>query len=171
VLTTHALPHGRLHQERLLAAKNQESDGKHRWFWDRLDRYLATQELKQTRQRRLIVQNFLETGGHTDAEGLYRRMRREHKNIGLATIYRTLNLLKSANLAVQHSFADGRAVFEPLLPDEHHDHLVCMNCHKVVEFKNDRIEQLQKDVAQGFGFTLVDHRLDLFGLCTPCQNK
>ncbi len=153
-----------------MAGKIFDDEPKNRWFWDRLDRYLATQELKQTQQRKLIIQNFLDVGGHTDAEALYRRMRKDHKNIGLATIYRTLNLLKAANLAVQHSFADGRAVFEPLVPDEHHDHLVCMKCHKVVEFKNEKIEMLQTEVAQRFGFNLVDHRLDLFGYCATCQD-
>jgi Fur family ferric uptake transcriptional regulator len=149
---------------------NREIPNKFAWFWERLDRYLVGQDLKQTRQRKQIIQAFLELSDHTDAESLFRRIRRDYKDIGLATIYRTLNLLKAANLVVQHNFADGRAVFELLVPDEHHDHLVCTKCNKVVEFENKRIEELQTEVAQQFGFVLTDHRLDLFGYCGDCRD-
>ena len=143
---------------------------KEEWYFERLERYLLGQDLKQTRQRRLIVKCFLNFSDHIDAESLHRRLQKDHKSIGLATIYRTLNLLKSANLAVQHSCADGRAVFEPLLPDEHHDHLICLECNLVVEFTNDTIEKLQEQEAKEHGFVLREHRLDLFGYCKNCQS-
>ena len=141
-----------------------------RWFWDGLDSYLAKNQLKQTRQRRLIVRQFLEMKSHVDAEDLYASVRKDGHSIGLATIYRTLNLLKDAGLAEQNSFADGRAVFEILKPGDHHDHLVCLGCGQVIEFENQQIESIQKQIAKDNNFTLTSHRLDLFGYCETCRS-
>lgn len=149
-------------------------DGKGRdfsWFWKELDAFLVAQDLKQTKQRRIIVEKFLYLDTHIDAEQLYEVVRAEGHNIGLATVYRTLNLLKAAGLAEQQQFADGRAVFEVLVPHKHHDHLVCLDCGKVVEFTNDQIEKLQEQVAEENGFRLIDHRLDLYGRCRSCTKK
>lgn len=140
------------------------------WFWDSLDAYLARNQLKQTKQRKVIVHHFLNLNNHVDAEELYESVRQEGHNIGLATIYRTLNLLKDAGLVEQSSFADGRAVFELLQPGRHHDHLVCIDCGKIVEFENNSIEELQKKVALEKGFILTSHRLDLFGRCADCRS-
>jgi len=150
--------------------RHSESSSDFSWFWTQLDAYLASQDLKQTKQRKLIVEKFLLLDSHVDAEKLHEVIRGEGHNVGLATVYRTLNLLKSAGLAEQQSFADGRAVFEVLVPHKHHDHLVCLVCGKVVEFINEKIEQLQLDVAKKHGFTLEDHRLDLYGHCRNCRN-
>jgi len=136
-----------------------------RWFWQELDRYLGTKSLKQTRQRRIIVQHFLELNRHVDAEELHARTRNAGHDFGLATIYRTLNLLTEAGLAEQKSFTDGKAVFEVNLPDQHHDHLICLECGHVLEFENSEIEDLQEKVAAKHGFELKSHRLDLFGRC------
>ena len=144
---------------------NTDNDPDFRWFWDELDRYLASKKLKQTRQRRIIVQHFLELNTHVDAEVLYARTREAGHDFGLATIYRTLNLLTESGLAEQKSFTDGRSVFEVNLPDQHHDHLICLECGQVLEFENNEIEELQKKVAQKHGFELKSHRLDLFGKC------
>lgn len=139
------------------------------WFWDDLDAHLARQQLKQTKQRKVIVENFLKLARHVDAEDLYRRVRGKGFKIGLATIYRTLNLLKDADLVNQHSFSDGRAIFEIKKPDSHHDHLVCTRCGTIEEFENDQIEALQTSVADDHGFSLTRHRLDLYGICRNCQ--
>jgi len=135
------------------------------WFWLELDRYLTSKALKQTRQRRIIVQHFLALNRHVDAEELYARTRNAGHDFGLATIYRTLNLLTEAGLAEQKSFSDGRSVFEVNLPDQHHDHLICLECGHVLEFENSEIEDLQEKVAAKHGFELKSHRLDLFGRC------
>jgi Fur family ferric uptake transcriptional regulator len=142
-----------------------------RWFWDALDSYLSRSQLKQTKQRKILVTHFLKLEKHVDAEDLYRQVRNEGHNIGLATIYRTLNLLKDAGLVEQHSFADGRAIFEISRPGTHHDHLVCVTCGKIEEFENDDIERLQKGIAKDYGFVLTSHRLDLYGFCGPCKEK
>ncbi len=141
-----------------------------KWFWTGLDDYLAKNKLKQTKQRRLIIEYFLGMKNHVDAEELYEIARRKGSNVGLATIYRTLNLLKDAGLVDQNSFVNGRAVYEIAEPGQHHDHLICTSCGKVIEFANDKIEDLQLEVAKSLGFQLSSHRLDLFGLCPHCQN-
>jgi Fur family ferric uptake transcriptional regulator len=148
---------------------SKNSDESTDWFWDELGAYLARNQLKQTKQRNLIVEQFLTMEGHLDAEGLHERLRNLGYPIGLATVYRTLNLLKDAGLVEQQSFADGRSVFEVQFPCRHHDHLVCLDCGRIVEFENQEIEALQEQIAKSFGFSLSSHRLDLYGKCTKKQ--
>ena len=139
------------------------------WFWEGLDQYLEQMGLKQTQQRRLIVQHFLAINSHVDAEELHRRVNGEGHDIGLATIYRTLNLLTEAGLIEQKSFQDGRSVFEVAHPGSHHDHLICTECGRVVEFEDQEIEDLQNKIASKYGIELKSHRLDLFGFCTDTK--
>lgn len=145
----------------------------HKWFWDVLNDYLARQALKQTRQRKVVVEEFLRVDRHVDAEDLHNIVRKRDPRVGLATVYRTLNLLKEAGLADQKSFRDGRSVFEVHRPDHHHDHLVCLDCGRVMEFENAQIEKLQAQVATELGFQLTGHRLDLYGKCNreACERK
>ena len=135
------------------------------WFVDQLNSYLGQHDLKQTKQRQIVVECFLRLNTHVDAEELHRVLNAEGHSIGLATIYRTLNLLKEAELVEQKSFADGRSIFEINQPDSHHDHLICDQCGAVFEFENSEIEVLQKSIAKTHHFELRDHRLDLFGKC------
>jgi len=147
-------------------SKAQSATGAtNKWFWDLLDDYLSKQSLKQTRQRKIVVEEFLRLDRHVDAEDLFNIVRKKDAKIGLATVYRTLNLLKEAGLADQKSFRDGRSVFEVHRPDQHHDHFICIDCGKVVEFENEEIEALQEKVAEQLGFKLAGHRLDLYGRC------
>ncbi len=144
---------------------------KYQWFWDRLDQYLAKSQLKQSRQRNFIIEEFLKLESHVSAEDLYSGLKNTEHNPGLATVYRTLNLLKEAGLVDQKQFADGKSVFEVLDPHSHHDHLICVGCHKVQEFSNEDIEVLQKQVAVRYKFRLTHHSLDLFGYCEECQKN
>jgi len=144
---------------------------KFQWFWERLDQYLAKAQLKQSRQRNFIIEEFLQLDSHVSAEDLYSRLKNTEHNPGLATVYRTLNLLKEAGLVDQKQFADGKSVFEVLDPKSHHDHLICVSCHKVQEFANEEIEVLQKQVASRYNFRLTPHPRDCFGLCADCQKK
>ena len=138
------------------------------WFWERLDQYLAKSQLKQSKQRNYIIEEFLKLDAHVSAEDLHGVLKNTEHNPGLATVYRTLNLLKDAGLVDQKQFSDGKSVFEVLAPDSHHDHLICVSCHKVIEFENPEIEKLQGEVAQRYGFRLTHHSLDLFGYCSEC---
>lgn len=131
-------------------------------------RYLAESGLKATKQRNLIVRTFLESMGHISAEELYRRVKRRDPRIGLVTVYRTLRLLREAGLAEERQFGEGHALFE-VGSRGHHDHLICTRCGKIVEFANDAIEALQEEVAKQYGFTILAHKHELYGLCTTCQ--
>jgi Fur family ferric uptake transcriptional regulator len=145
----------------------------HRWFWDALEDYLAKKNLKETRQRRRIVELFLGLNAHTSAEDLHEATRKEGQNVGLATVYRTLNMLADAGLVEQKSFGEGRQVFEIKHPDSHHDHLICLDCGAVFEFENEEIEEIQERVATKHGFKLTSHTLDLYGRCqkSQCENR
>ena len=144
------------------------------WVWARLDAYLAKNNLKQTKQRKVILEVFLGNDeNHLDAEAVHGVLSAKKQNIGLATVYRSLNLLTDAGILDSHTFADGRAVFELKHPDGHHDHLVCVDCGFIEEFENDDIEKLQHEVATKLGFELTSHRLELFGRCIreKCPKK
>ncbi|HEY8374863.1 MAG TPA: transcriptional repressor [Nannocystis sp.] len=127
--------------------------------------YLSKKQLKSTRQRDLIAQKFFAANGHISIEELLTLSRSENPKIGYATVYRTLKLLAECGLAAQRRFADGQTMYETAGDTEHHDHLICIECNHVLEFQNDDIELEQERVARSFGFSLVRHRLELYGLC------
>ena len=107
---------------------------------------------------------------HLSAEDVYRELIQEDESIGLATVYRVLTQFVDAGLVIRHNFEGDRAVFE-LNDEDHHDHMVCIGCGKVLEFIDPRIEELQKKVADKHNFTIQDHALTLYGLCTRCQAR
>jgi Fur family ferric uptake transcriptional regulator len=129
--------------------------------------YLVRSGLKATRQRELIARAFFATSWHISAEALYRRVNGRDRRIGLVTVYRTLKLLKDAGLAHERQFGEGRALFEHATK-RHHDHMICTHCGKITEFENREIEELQQQVARRLGFTMRDHKLELYGLCQGC---
>jgi len=131
--------------------------------------FLAERGLRLTEQRRLIASTFFDAEGHLSTEDIYRRVSMIHPGIGPATVYRTLRLLKEAGLAWGMSFGDGFARYEPPSRKGHHDHIVCRACGRIVEFENSRIEELQRQVARKHGFTVTDHKLELYGICGNCQ--
>lgn len=102
---------------------------------------------------------------HLSAEEVYKSLLEQGEDVGLATVYRVLTQFEAAGIVERHHFEGGHSVFE-LKDDHHHDHIVCTNCGKVVEFHDDVIEQRQKMVAESLGFTLTDHSLYLYGYCT-----
>jgi Fur family ferric uptake transcriptional regulator len=133
---------------------------------DRFDDYARRHKLKSTQQRDLIVDVFLRTKGHMSIDELLGRVRRRNPKVGYATVYRTLKLMTEAGVAVSRQFGDGQTRFEVLEDTHHHDHLICTNCGLILEFENDAIERLQDEMANKLGgFTLVKHKLELYGLC------
>ncbi|MBW2189128.1 MAG: transcriptional repressor [Myxococcales bacterium] len=137
----------------------------------RLNDYMAKHGLRSTEQRRLVTEMFFATGEHLSIEDLLDRVRIEEPKIGYATVYRTLKLLKECGLAFERHFGDGVSRYEVAWQDEHHDHLICIECEKIIEFEDDAIEELQHNVASGLGFKLVRHKLELYGVCADCQAK
>jgi Fur family ferric uptake transcriptional regulator len=133
-----------------------------------LARYLEDHHLKHTKQREAILDVFLSLTGHTTSESLYQRVRALHSNIGYTTVYRTMKLLCEAGLAQEASF-DGITRYE--IAHEHHDHLVCMRCGKIIEFECEMIEGAQQNIAKRYGFRVLRHRHELYGHCSDCQTQ
>lgn len=131
--------------------------------------YLVTSGLKSTRQREIILDEFLRAGAHLSTEELYLRLREQHPHIGYATVHRTLKLFAECGIAESRHFGDGQTRYESRAGEEHHDHLICTGCGAIVEFENSRIEALQESVARQHGFRIERHRLELYGLCRECQ--
>jgi Fur family ferric uptake transcriptional regulator len=138
---------------------------------EQLSRYLAGRGLRSTTQRDWILQAFITAGRHVSAEELYRRVKKTHGGVGYATVYRTLKLLAEAGLADERHFEDGFTRYEYRSSGSHHDHLICTHCGLIIEFENERIEALQQDVARKNRFTVLNHKLELYGLCEACQGK
>jgi Fur family transcriptional regulator, ferric uptake regulator len=134
-----------------------------------LARYLEDHHLKHTKQREAILDAFLETTGHVTSEDLYQRIRGKHPNIGFTTVYRTMKLLCEAGLANERHFDGGVTRYE--IQHEHHDHLVCTKCGKIIEFECSMIESAQDEIAQRYGFRLLRHRHELYGHCPECRAK
>ena len=138
---------------------------------EQLSAYLAGQGLRSTTQRDQILQIFIVAGQHLSAEELYLRVKKPHPGIGYATVYRTLKLLAEAGLADERRFEDGFTRYEYKASGAHHDHLICTQCGLILEFENERIEELQNDVAKKNRFKVQNHKLELYGLCEMCQRK
>ena len=133
-----------------------------------LKEHLAKNNLKLTRQRENILTTFLKME-HVTAEHMYRLLAKKDPHIGLATVYRTLKLLCETGLAKEHHFGT-QTQFDNVAHKGHHDHLICTDCGKIIEFENCQIEQLQEEVAAQNGFTIKTHRLELYGLCSDCRS-
>jgi len=132
-----------------------------------LARYLEDRHLKRTRQRDAILDVFVETEGHISSEDLFQKIRERHPHIGYTTVYRTMKIFCEAGLAVERVFEDGVTRFE--IPHQHHDHLVCLRCGRIVEFECSMIEAAQDRIATQYGFRLLRHRHELYGHCPDCR--
>ena len=136
---------------------------------ERLRGYMAQNGLRLTQQRRLIADAFFRHGGHPSFEQVYARVRKRDPSIGQATVYRTLRLLVDSGLANSSRFGGAAARYEAAAQDDHHDHLICTDCGRIVEFCNDTIEALQEQVAERHGFVIRHHTMELYGLCADCR--
>tara|TARA_B100001964_G_scaffold2086_1_gene2409 strand:- start:1357 stop:1785 length:429 start_codon:yes stop_codon:yes gene_type:complete len=134
-----------------------------------LEEYISRNNLKITRQRRSVLKAFLDCENHVSAEELYNTVTETESKIGLATVYRTLALLIRSGLASEMDFGDGQKRYEHRYKHKHHDHMVCTECGKIIEFTNPIIEKLQDEIAAQNGFTITSHKLDLFGNCSDCK--
>jgi len=129
----------------------------------RIERQCAERGLKMTEQRRIIARVLSDATDHPDVESLFRRATAIDPRISISTVYRTVKLFEEANILERHDFRDGRARYEEQ-PEAHHDHLIDVQSGRVIEFRNEDIEKLQRAVAEKLGFRLVDHRLELYGV-------
>ena len=129
----------------------------------RLEQMCAERGMKMTEQRRVIARVLAEASDHPDVEELYQRSSEIDSKISIATVYRTVRLFEETGLLDRLDFGDGRARYEEA-SGEHHDHLINVKTGEIIEFQNEAIEALQEKVAEEFGFKLVGHRLELFGV-------
>ena len=133
--------------------------------------YIQKSGLRHTAQRDVILEIFLRTEAHLSSEDLYWLVQKEDSSVGHTTVYRTLKLLTDAGLAREVRFGDGKSYYEHHYNHEHHDHMICTECGKVVEFFSPEIESLQETVAAEYGFRLTHHSMRILGLCGICQKK
>lgn len=134
---------------------------------------LSNQELRKAGLKvtlpRLKILELLESSRlrHMSAEDVYKSLLEQGEDVGLATVYRVLTQFEAAGIVERHHFEGGHSVFE-LKDTSHHDHIVCTSCGKVVEFKDEVIEDRQRQMAEKLGFSLTDHSLYLYGMCADC---
>lgn len=115
-----------------------------------------------TSQRRVILRILSEAQDHPDAMELYRRAVAEDASVSLTTVYRTLKVLEERGEIHRHAFEGGPSRFEPAAA-AHHDHLIDLDTGQVIEFRSEKIEALQREIARGLGYDIVHHRLELYG--------
>lgn len=133
---------------------------------------LKNNSLKFTRQRELVLKTLYERNEHFTPEDLYILLKSTFPelNIGIATVYRTLNLLEESGLATSISFGVAGKKFE-LANKPHHDHMICKSCGLIIEFQNEKIEQLQLEIAKTSHFKITSHLMQLRGLCEQCAKN
>ncbi|MCD8543634.1 MAG: Fur family transcriptional regulator [Sulfurospirillum cavolei] len=128
--------------------------------------------LKYTKQREVVLKTLYEKNEHFTPEDLYIFLKNSYPelNIGIATVYRTLNLLEESNMVTSLSFGVAGKKFE-LANKPHHDHMICKRCGLIIEFENDKIEQLQLEIARTHHFRLTSHLMQLQGICEKCVQE
>ena len=136
---------------------------------ERLRQYMSEQGKKNTRQRDAIVEVFFASDGHLTLQELQQRIQERVSGVGFATVYRTMKLLVDAGVAVERHFGTSQTLYELAEFGDHHDHLICVTCQKIIEFEDPAIEQRQDEIAAEFSFTVLRHRHEIYGICPDCQ--
>jgi Fur family ferric uptake transcriptional regulator len=132
-------------------------------------RYLGERNLPQTQQRLAVATVVLDAADHLSAEDVARRVAQHGVAVGLATVYRTLDLLVASGLVQERDFGEGFRRYEPMPPGEAHEHCICSRCGRVTELSNERLERLIALLAEDVQFRPYHHHLEVFGVCRDCQ--
>ena len=119
--------------------------------------------VKLTDQRKIIAKVMSDSSDHPDVDELYKRVLKIDSKISIATVYRTVKLFEEVGILAKHDFKGGKARYEEL-SEGHHDHLIDIKTGEIIEFVDEDIEKLQKKVAEKYGYDLVDHKLELYGV-------
>ncbi|MCS6935231.1 MAG: transcriptional repressor [Chitinophagales bacterium] len=134
--------------------------------------YLEQKQLRKTNERFTILEEIYARNDHFDAESLYEYLVKKKKyNVSRATVYNTLDLLVSCDLVKKHQFGKNQAQYEKSYGYKQHDHIICVDCKKVVEFCDPRIQQIKTMMGEILNFKITHHSLNLYGVCRPCQMK
>jgi Fur family ferric uptake transcriptional regulator len=138
---------------------------------DVLRKFIAEKALKSTKQREIIADIFFNINVHISLDELLSKVRRKNPKVGYATVYRTMKLLVECGLAAERHFGDGQSRYESVSGEGHHDHLICTECGKIIEFENQVIEDIQAEIAKEKNFVVTSHKLELYGRCNKCAKK
>lgn len=135
--------------------------------------YLENKELRKTPERYAILEEIYSMDGHFDVDELFIRMKKQKYQVSRATVYNTLDLLVECDLVSKHQFGKNLAQYEKAYGYKQHDHLICTDCHKVVEFCDPRIQNIQNTVGSLLNFDVIHHSLILYANCTKqnCENR
>lgn len=140
-----------------------------------VEEILRSNEYKLTPRRELILRALLENKGkHLSAEEVYNLVKQTAPDVGLATVYRTLELFTEFDIIHSNDFGDGRKRYEFGHREgegHHHHHLICTNCGKIIEVNEDLLDDLEQRVTKEYNFNIVDHQLKIFGFCKECSVK
>ncbi len=132
---------------------------------------LLSAKYKITKQRAAIIETILEQANwHFTAEELFSEVKKNHPDIGLATVYRTLELFQELNIIDALELGGESKTYEVSEEEEHHHHLICKNCGKLVEFTDKDLEIFEQELAAKYNFQIDEHKLRFYGLCDKCRN-
>jgi Fur family ferric uptake transcriptional regulator len=133
--------------------------------------FLKDRGLRFTAERKAILEAITLIDGHYDVESLFAWLKNKNKQISIATIYRAVPLFVESGIIKEAITKDDRSHYESLYGKEHHDHLICIKCGTIIEFKDESIERLQNLVCKQFNFKPLEHKLSIRGYCAKCQIK
>jgi len=136
----------------------------------RFSEFLARNRLRLTQERRTILDEMLQIRGHFDADSLLVHFRRKERPVSRATLYRTLARLVEAGLVHKIEMAEGQAQYEVMVGRHHHDHMICLECGRIVEFESRDIERLQEEICRRKGFRMTGHMHQIRGQCAACSS-
>ena len=135
----------------------------------RFSEFLARNRLRLTQERRSILDEMLQVRGHFDVDSLLAHFRRKGPAVSRATLYRTLARLVEAGLVHKIEMAEGQAQYEVMVGRHHHDHMICSECGKIIEFFSAELEALQDAMAAKHRFQITQHLLRIIGVCADCR--
>ena len=138
---------------------------------ERFRRHLREHHQPVTRQRDLVAQVVFHADEHLSVEAIRKELKLQGERVGMATVYRTLELLLESGLVIAHDFGEGFKRYEPMAAQADHEHLICERCGRVVEFANERLERMLPVLADEHGFQHQRHRLEIYGVCRECMQR
>lgn len=138
---------------------------------ERFRQYLREHHQPITKQRDLVAQIVFLAEDHLSVEGIRRELKQRSERVGMATVYRTLDLLVESGLVRSHEFGEGFRRYEAMASQSDHEHLICEQCGRVVEFANERLERMLPVLADDHGFQHRRHKVEIYGVCRTCRQQ